>query len=228
MKKGVMAAVVVVAVIALALPAVAEDFVATPIADHPGVDNVEAHFIWWDLGGPPGPENAQIYELFAGLTDRLEVDLERWHFKGMDSINVVNFYWWAINESPSHPSLVLGATNLTGQPLPPSPEGWCFDKRVNPFVISAYNLLTPSGPPRLSDPLVRVYGGYGWNWHDNDPFGGVQIVVSPRVGVAVLNYQGQPAYMVGFKPTARTEIHAGTFHGEWLGHIGWNFNWDLE
>lgn len=220
-------AVIVLLVALLALPALAKDFVATPIADHPGAGHIETHFIEWNLSGAGAPANAQIYEVFVGVNDRVEVDAERWEFDGISGKNLINASWWLVNESADHPSLVVGATNLTGSSLPRSPHGMGFDSRVNPFIISAYNLTAPkAGPPSMHDPIVRLYGGYGWNWHDDKLFGGMQLVVDPRVGFAVMNYQGQPAYLVGFKPTPQSEIHVGWFHGDPLVHVG--YNWDLK
>ena len=220
--KGIV--VVVVLCLALTAPVWAENVISMPVADHPGAGNAELHFIYWDLGGPPGPENGQISQFFVGVTDRLEIDLQNWKFQGLDSMNVVDGYYWLVKESPKHPSLVVGATNLFGEDLPPSPEGAGFDNRVSPFVIGAYNIGVPAGPPTLGDPLVRLYMGFGWRWHDNDPFGGLLFVVDPKVALAVLNYQGQPAYLAAYKPTPRTEIHVGWFHGEPLVHLGWNFD----
>ena len=99
--------------------------------------------------------------------------------------------------------------------------------KISPFVLSAYNLNVPDGPPSLTDPLIRLHLGYGEEIHDDDVFGGVQFLVHPMLGGAVLNYQGQPGYMLTLIPMPGElplEITAGTLQGDEFIRVGYVWN----
>ena len=84
-------------------------------------------------------------------------------------------------------------------------------------------MVPQGGPPSPNNPLVRLHLGYGTEIHGDKPFGGVQFLLDPHLGGAILNYQGQPAYMLTLipKPELPFEITAGTLQGEKFLRLGY-------
>jgi len=80
----------------------------------------------------------------------------------------------------------------------------------------------------LKNPAIRLHLGYGTKEHDDDFFGGVQAQVCPWGGFAILNYQGDPAYMataIAANPKG-LEATLGTKAGSWFARVG--YQWDLS
>jgi hypothetical protein len=221
--------------------ALAGDIVAMPTGNMMSANTISLGYIYWKTGAAPTPPSIgtvrdyiNVGELFWGVTDRLEIDGLMIQPQGWgkvaphNDLTELNLYYAAIKESPKHPSLIVGATNLTsgdwlpsnGRPLPPNRDG---DNRISPFVLSAYNVLTPkAGPPSWTSPLVRLHLGWGANWHDNAFFGGAQVMLNPKYGVAVLNYQEQPAYLAAYMPVPGWEVDAGWDKGWPLVHVAYS------
>ena len=224
---------VVILVVCVGAVAWAGDIVAMPTGNMVPAGRYEAHYIYWDMASLPGPGGAQVrehlhvVEFFAGVTDRLEVDVLGLWPQGLDSLQEINLYYAVRPETAEKPSLIAGVTNLTGENWLPSerrhppshPEG---DDRVSPFVLSSFNVRMPQqGPPSWQDPLIRLHAGYGTNFHQDEFFGGVQILVQPGLGAGIFNYQGQPVYLAAFMPTSDIEIHVGWGQGDPLLHVGY-------
>jgi hypothetical protein len=219
--------------------ALAGDIVAMPTGNMMSANTVSLGYIYWKTDSVPTPKSIgtvrdyiNVGELFWGVTDRLELDgllinPQGWGKVGeKNDLTELNLYYAAIKENAQHPSLIVGATNLTcsdwlpsnGKPSPV--EG---DSRISPFVLSAYNVLTPkAGPPSWESPLVRLHLGWGANWHDNAFFGGAQVMLNPKYGVAVLNYQEQPAYLAAYLPVPGWEVDAGWDKGWPLVHVAYS------
>lgn len=219
----------VLALLALgASVAMAGDVVAMPTGNPVPAGAVEFHVIYWDrepISTPGGPVRDYMYigEVFVGVTDRLELDYLYVDPQGMDAVWEINAYYTWVKESAEHPSVIVGVTNITAEDWLPSsqrmgPQG---DNRPSYFAVGAYNILVPDGPPSLDDPLVRLHLGYGDHWHESRFFGAAQVLFHPAIGVAVLNYQGQPAYLASFKPHRNIELNAGWDAGDPLGHLSW-------
>lgn len=219
------AAGVVIAVTLVAAPSFAGDIVFTPTGNMVKDGAFEFNYILWSFDNPPGPDHMSIYEFFFGLDEHLEIDIDILSPDPGTAEGTVNVYVPVILETPNRPSLIIGTYNLfaNGLPLGPVP-----DDRVSPFVLTAYNLHAPDGPPSLKDPLLRAHLGYGWGLHDMTPFGGLQFLVDPHFGGAVLNHSGDPAYMATFIPCPEKhdwEITIGTLAGEEFYRVGWFHTW---
>lgn len=228
--------VAVLALLAVSAPAVlAGDVIAMPTADTLGPGQFQINYIYWDTArlpiGPGVRDYTHIGELFVGVTDWLELDYlyvapQRWDLVGNRSyVHEVNAYITLMKETPDRPSLVVGATNLFGMDWLPSsqkgpPDG---DTRISPFIVSAYNVVKPvmGANGWFSTPLVRVEAGWGSGWHEEQFFGAGIIALNPQWSVAMLDYQAQPAYLLGYKPAPGWDLHAGWDQGEPLFHVGY-------
>jgi len=225
-----MTVAVIVVLMCMGGVAWAGDIVAMPTGNMVPQGQYEAHYIYWDMDSIPTPggtvrEHLNVLEFFAGVTDDLEIDVLSLWPQGLDDIQEVNVYYRVLEETPLKPSLIVGATNVTGENWLPSTErpGPIGDTRVSPFVLGSYNIMVPQGgPPSLRNPLVRLHLGYGTNFHEDKPFGGMQILVHPALGAGIFNYQGQPVYLVACMPRPDIEIHLGWGQGDPLLHLGYH------
>jgi hypothetical protein len=210
----------VLVLLALSLPAWAGDIVDMPTGNMLKANHCEFNYIYWDLDNPPGPapDHAHIFKAFLGITDRLEVDVTVMDLQNVDTFTSVNAYLQVGRESETWGSLIVGATNLLG-------SKWPTDDRVSPFIMSAYNFMTPQGgPPSFKNPLLRGHLGYGSRYHDGF-YGGVQALIHPKVGFAVLNYQHQPSYLMTVSPRRSLEVTVGTKNGDPLVRLGYFGSW---
>lgn len=208
-------AVLVLGVMGLVMPAWAGDILAVPTGNMVRPYNYEFNYIYWQFDNPPGaPQAAHIFENFVGVTDRLELDVIDMHLQGMKDYTEINAYYSLIPETATRPSLIVGVNNLFG-------SDWPGNDNVSPFVLSSYNILMPKGgPPSLTNPVVRLHAAYGWQANGDDPFGGVQILVHPKLGFAAFNYCRQPAYMAAYQATKTTALRAGWKNGTPFGSLG--------
>ena len=222
-----MTVAVIVVLMCMGGAAWAGDIVAMPTGNMVPEGQYEAHYIYWDTNAIPTPggqvlEHINVLEFFYGATDKVEVDFLSVCPQGLDSVQELNLYYKVRDEAFQKPSLIVGATNLTGEDWLPSTDRPGGDARVSPFVLGACNIMVPKGgPPSLRSPLVRLHLGYGINFHEDEPFGGVQILVHPGLGAGIFNYQSQPVYLVACMPTPEIEIHLGWGQGNPLVHLGY-------
>ncbi|MBU0611599.1 MAG: hypothetical protein KKI08_27220 [Armatimonadetes bacterium] len=209
-----------IAVMVLAAPAIAGDIVDMPTGNMVAPNHAEINYIFWDLDTPPGPapDYIHIFEGFVGVTDWAELDVIVADVENDDTYVKFNGYVRVLPEGPNKPSLIVGATNLFASDWPGNDE-------FSPFVLSSYNLMTPAGPPKLSDPLVRLHLAYGWEANGDQFFGGVQFLVTPKLGGAVFNYQDQPAYVAVYRPTKTWELRAGFKEGDPFYSAGAFLDW---
>ena len=213
--------------------ACAGDIIAMPTGNMVPAKQVQLHYIFWNRPqiNPPGVRDyLNIGELHVGVCKNLELDYLYVAPQGWDKVapksyvNEVNAYFKIFDETPSHPSLIVGATNVFGNDwLPssqrPNPAGG--DNRLSPFAVGAYNAWTPKGAPSVKDPLVRLHLGYGTGWHESTIFGGVQVAFAPQWGVGWFNYQRQPAYLASYMPWKGWELNAGWDKGDPVYHVGY-------
>jgi hypothetical protein len=204
----------------------AGDIVAMPTGNSVAPRNVQLNYIHWDLENPVyGPEqtgrapgSADIYEGFFGVTDRLELDVLHVDLDGVDNFTEVNAYLTLVKETAAHPSVILGATNVLG-------SDWLDGlDNISPFLLGAYNINVPQGPPSFNDPLMRLHLGYGSDYHEGW-FGGLQGLLQPWLGFAILNYQNQPSYMGTIIPCKSVELTYGTKNGDPFYRAGLFFDW---
>ncbi len=209
-----------IVVMGFAIPAFAGDIVDMPTGNMVAPNHAEINYIYWDLDTPPGPapDCLNIFEGFVGVTDWAELDVIVADVENDDTYTKVNGYARLINEGPKQPSLIVGATNILG-------SEWPGNSNFSPFVLSAYNLLTPAGPPKWNDPLVRAHLAYGWEAHGEKFFGGIQFLVTPQLGGAVFNYQDQPSYVAVYRPVKQWELRAGYKEGTPFYSLGAFLDW---
>lgn len=212
--------------LSVVVPVMAGDIVAMPTGNTVAPRHVELNYIRWDLenpvispdqvGGPP--RYADIYEGFLGVFDRLELDVLHVDLDRVDTFTEVNAYLTLVKESADYPSVIVGATNILG-------SDWLDGRdEVSPFILGSYNANVPQGPPSLNDPLIRLHFGYGSDYHDGI-FGGMQGLLQPWLGFAVLNYQHQPSYMATLIPAKWVELTYGTKNGDPFYRAGLFFDW---
>jgi hypothetical protein len=225
--------------VASASLALAGDVVAMPTGNPLAPNTAEINYIYWDteaINTPAGTvrDFINIGEVFVGITDWLELDYlyvapQGWdRVANQDHVDELNAYFTVVKERPGKPSLILGATNITGSAWLPStqrPDPAYGDDRLSPFAVSACNVLMPEGPPTWKDPLVRLHLGYGTRWHESRFFGAAQVLLDPKYGFGIFNYQGQPAYLAAYMPYPNLELHAGWDHGDPVYHLGYFFSW---
>jgi len=208
---------------ALAVPAFAADIVGMPVANLPKGGNVEFNYIYWRTP-VPGLSHIAVTEIYYGITDQFEINTLTFAPQGAGTETELNVSYAVLPETPETPSLVVGATNLAEKPARALPGQTLPNSQVAPFAVSAYNLMVPqNGPPSLENPLIRLHLGYGTEIHGDKFFGGVQFLVDPHVGGVVLNYQGQPAYMLTVipEPEMPLEITGGWLRGEKFLRVGY-------
>lgn len=212
--------VVLIVAVGLALPAFAGDIVDMPTGNMVPPKNFEVNYIYWDIDTPPGPapNHIHIFEAFVGITDWLELDAIVADAQNDDTYVKFNVYGRVLEEKPGQPGVIVGATNITE-------SDWIGNDNISPFILAAYNLMAPAGPPTWSDPLLRAHLAYGWEAHGDKLFGGLQALFTPEIGVGVFNYQDQPAYVGVYRPAKTWELRAGWKNGDPFYSVGGFFNW---
>lgn len=208
---------------AVTAPAFAADIVGMPVANLPKAGNVEFNYIYWRKPAP-GLSHIGVAEVYYGISDQFEINTLTFAPQGMGTETELNVSYAVLPETAETPSLVVGATNLAEKPARALPGRATPNSQVAPFAVSAYNLVVPqNGPPSLHNPLIRLHLGYGTQIHADKFFGGVQFLVDPHVGGAVLNYQGQPGYMLTIipEPGIPLEITGGWLQGEKFLRVGY-------
>lgn len=208
-----------IAALGMAVPALAGDVVDMPTGNMVSPDHWEFNYIFWDLDLPPGaPQNMNIFEGFAGITDWLELDAIGADVEGDDFYTKFNAYVKVLPEKPDRPSLILGVTNFTG-------NDWPGNDDPSPFILGAYNIHVPEGPPSFNDPVVRLHAAYGTGAHADRFFGGFQFLFKPWLGAAIFNYQGNPSYVVVVKPGKKYELRAGWKDSDPFYSVGFFGTW---
>jgi len=216
--------------------AFAGDTVFMPTGNQVAKGNFEYNFIFVDFdepgakpagvsarngsGGPP--DWGMIHEFFFGVTDRLEVDVDVLDLDNAGAKVEINPYFTFVKETADRPSFIVGAYNIFQADMPLGPKP---DERVSPFCLSAYNIFAPDAAPSLSDPLIRGHLGWGTGQHDSDFFGGMQFLVSPKIGGAVYTHHGDMAYIGVYKPCNKLELRGGTLGGDPWGSFGLYATW---
>ena len=105
----------------------AADIVTVPTANMVGAGNIDvaAYYIWVDESGLIAPirhlgiNDVRVQTLYAGLTDRWELDLERFDVDLPDDVNgvetIANLNYLALPETAKNPAVVVGGWDLSDQ-----------------------------------------------------------------------------------------------------------------
>jgi hypothetical protein len=216
------ALVVLVLAVGLALPVFAGDAVDVPTGNMVAPRHVEINYIYWDVdfGPSPAPQQIHIGEVFVGITDWLEVDGIVAEVDNDKTYARANVYARLQSETPDRPSIILGCVNVTGADVPGG-----YSSQPSPFLLGAYNLHLPEGPPSFSDPLVRAHFGWGVHYNTGWPFGGIQMMLTPKLGVAAFAYQGRGNYMVAYQANKLLSLRVGIKNSDPFYSAGLFFDW---
>ena len=218
--------------IALALPAFAMDSLNMPTGNLMKSGQSELNLIYVNQPQKRNPagtikvDDMRYAKLFTGVTDRLQVDVDYLDIAHAGDYVVLNAYYALVKETPAHPSLVVGATNLTGEDwLGGSDFGGNPDNDdPAPFVLGAYTLAR-SPKPSLKQPTVRLHVGWGDKFHDDKLFGMLQVKFHPRLVAVAQNYKGMPTYIGTVQATEDIQLSAGTMDGNTFWRIGGVMKW---
>jgi hypothetical protein len=199
--------------LALAAPVFAGDIVAMPTGNMVAPGDLELNAIYWNQAPSGVTKDLEVGEAFVGIMNRVELDVLHVRQRDADNYTEVNGYLRLINETASHPSLIVGATNILG-------ADWLNGSdKASFFAVSSYNLAAPEQITPQT-PLVRLHIGCGNEFHGDKFFGGVQVKVTPTLGGAVLSYQGTMRYMATWQPCKRIEATAGVIDGDAFYRLG--------
>lgn len=177
------------------LAALASDIVTMPTANQlkKGEVDIAAYHLWLDM--PAGaPQSVEYQTVYAGLTDRIELDLHRADVDNDKTSVVVVGSYKVLSETAVTPDLVVGVRNLTGAETTNNPAVADKSGDRSYFVAAAKTFfLRPAAP---GPPLVRLHLGLGTaDWtllgekRHEGLFGGVQALITPTLG-AVVQYDG--------------------------------------
>jgi len=206
----------------------AADIVTVPTANQlkAGEVDLAAYYLFLDFAKPM-PQFVRVQTFYVGVTDRLEIDAHRYDLDtvGPDTVWIASYK--VLSETKDLPDLVVGARDFAEREAHPAM------RQKTSYYVSAAKTLNPPAPgaaPKL--PIWRLHLSLGTEdpsllgdlRHDGF-FGGVQVLVTPKIGVVALN-DGEDlitgvTYTHGPKwPT----IKAGTFGDHsWVG-INYTFN----
>jgi hypothetical protein len=228
----------------------AKDIVSMPEGITMEPQEAEIAYIYWDLNevklpnGKTALDYAHVFEAFVGLDKHFELDLihvsPQGSFKtpGGDpfaDVTELNLYVKVRDETPTCPGLTVGATNLLTSPWLPSTErnpdtGYMRgDRRISPFVVTYKTVRPPKGgPPSWNNPAIRLQLGYGWNYHEDRPYGILQFAFTPSVVAAVQYYNGQGerrewGWLVGWNDPKGWGLHVGALGGNPWVHANYDF-----
>jgi hypothetical protein len=208
--RALLAAIVAVA---LATPVFAGDIVAMPTGNMVAPGDLELNAIYWNMAPGGATNDLEVGEAFVGIFNRVELDVLHARQRDADNYTEVNGYLRLIDETASHPSLIVGATNILEADWLQGSDKASF------FAVSSFNLAAPEQITPQT-PLVRMHVGYGNEFHGDKLFGGLQVKVTPTFGGAVLNYQGSMRYMATWAPCKRIEATAGVIDGDAFYRLG--------
>jgi len=228
MTKLAAAFLVVVALVAYALPALAGDIVTMPSANQVGGGDVDLAQYYVSFDYPPGlPEHAFMTTMYVGVTDRVEVDV--WYVdpnEGSPNVTILNATALLLSQRKGDlVDLVAGVRDI-GDDLE-NLFGPDFDRGI--FVAAAKTLNPPPGPPTPADcPIWRLHLGVGDElgfatdlnrMNKGGVFGGVQALVTPQLGAIALWDGTDDIVGLTYTPKPAGPTYKGGVFGRhfWLG-----------
>jgi hypothetical protein len=219
--------------IACAASVFAGDIVTVPTANQlkTGEFDVAGYYIGVDKRGNPGPDWIHAETLYYGVTDDFEVDLHFYQVdkvvaggavvqKQKDSVVLIASYR-LLAESPKTPIVVIGGRNLTKSTTCYYP-GTVTPTKDRSWYVSAAKTINPPGPGGPKWPIVRLHLSVGTA--DNTLFaadrhkglfGGVQLRLSPQVGLVALHDSRDLITGLTYDPIKELTIKGGTYGTHW-------------
>ncbi|MCC6484051.1 MAG: hypothetical protein IT209_04310 [Armatimonadetes bacterium] len=172
----------VVGVTALAAPAFSYSIVNVPTANQAALH--EFNIAYYNMSVRKLPvTHKDIYIGYSTVAPNLE--LEWIHVdinKGAPSQDIVNATYKILAETPKLPDVVLGVKNIFSDDNSPDP-----DEQKASYYIATAKTLNPPKPGQPWHPVVRLHVNYGTREH-RGLFGGLQIAITPRLGVAAMKF----------------------------------------
>ncbi len=208
---------------ACAVCAFAGDIVTVPTANQlkAGEYDIAGYYIGLDTP-PGGPDYVLAGTLYYGITDDLEIDLHGYQVdKPIDKSSIVAIASYRLlPETANQPIIVAGVRNIFGTSTGYDGNGNKTKKRS--YYLSAAKTVNakPGGPPKW--PIVRLHLSVGTadntilgaNRHEG-VFGGVQLRLSPQVGLAAMHDSRDLITAITFDPIKELTVKGGTFGTHW-------------
>jgi hypothetical protein len=214
-------------VMVIAAGAFAADIVTVPTANQLKMGQTDAAYYYIGLDLPSAaPQYIQAQTAYIGLTNKVELDVHRYQpQRGKDkSSTVVNSTYLLLSETAVTPAVVVGVRNLAGEKTTNNPT---IDSKKRSWYISAAKNITPMLPNGPVLPLIRIHASFGTadntllgEKRHEGLFGGVQALLTPKVGAIAL-YDGQDTITgLTFTPSNKgLTIKGGTFGKHWWAGI---------
>jgi hypothetical protein len=203
--------------------AVAYSIVNVPTANQAALREVNLAYYSMSVDRLP-VTHKDIIIIYSTVAPNFEV--EYFHIninKGAPSQNLVNASYRLVSETAQMPDVVVGAKNIFEDDHSPNP-----DEQKRSYYIATAKTLNPPKPGAAWQPVVRLHVNYGTREH-RGLFGGVQIAVTPQLGIAAMKFSSSPyvdtffgnsmeyaiVYSLG---KGRPTLKAGTLgRHEWVG-----------
>lgn len=215
-------------VLGLAGSVFAADIVSMPTANlvKAGEVDLASYYFFLDFDEPM-PQFVRVQTLYAGLTDRFELDVHRYDLDNVPQEILVIANYKILAETATQPDLVVGAKDIANRMGSPA-----IPQKTSYYLVAAKTLNPPAPGCAPKFPIARLHLGVG----TEDPtllgetrheglFGGVQALVAPQIGVIAL-YDGRDFISgVTYTPTPKwPTFKAGTFGDHtWVG-ASYTFN----
>jgi hypothetical protein len=213
--------------------AMAGDIVTVPTANQlrAGEVDLAAYYIDVDQGSliaplqPLGIDWIRAQTLYAGVTDKLEIDAHRYDVDSMPEQTIWQASFLVLEEDEGRPNVVVGARDLSD-----------VSGNTSYFVCAAKTLNPPVGGPP-TEPIYRLHLSlgtedntlFGEERHDG-LFGGIQILLkpsNPAVGlVALYDATDVITGLTVVPEPGWPTIKGGTFGGHWW--LGISHTWNVK
>jgi hypothetical protein len=215
--------IALIALLALAGCAIADDIVTMPTANQLKAGEVDAAIYYLGLNLPAGaPQQVNYQTLYVGITNRLELDVHHADVDKDETSTVLVGSLKLFSETKTMPDVVVGCRNITGEATTRNPFLRAKSEDRSYFISTAKTFfMNPKAP---GPPLVRLHLSLGTpDWtllgdkrHDG-VFGGLQFLFHPEFG-AVTEYDGE-SWITGL--TIMPKNSGLTFKGGTYGKHWW-------
>lgn len=207
----------------LAAPGFAYSIVNVPTANQAALH--ELNLAYYNMSVKDLPvTHKDIFIVYSTVAENLELEWEHIRInKDFGNQDLVNASYKLLAENPKMPDVVVGVKNIFQDDLSPDP-----DEKERSFYIATAKTLNPPQPGQPWHPVVRLHVNYGTKEH-RGLFGGVQIAITPRLGVAAMKFTNSPYTDTFFGNSSEyavvyslgkgmPNLKAGTLgHHKWMG-----------
>lgn len=209
----------------LTVSSFANDIVTMPTANQMKKGTFEIAYYHVDLDFPPGaPSTAEIQTIDMGITDDLELNVNRYDIDAVGNSTIINASMLLMPESAKMPNVVIGARNLGGALVGGAPKS----DKTSWYVAAAKTLNPPvQGPPKC--PLVRLHVGFGTDDYSvlgearhGGLFGGVQALLAPEIGAVVAHDSTDLITCLTYMPSSSMQVRTGWLGDHWFLGLSWS------